>query len=94
LPSDISGRSLNRTIIEEESFVEEATRIEPDDRRRDEWLDWVKYQLSWVPEMYRPIGDRGLWVADVMISPPVRIIYRFDDNTVTLLGIERLDEQS
>jgi hypothetical protein len=54
----------------------------------------VKWQLSWVPEVEgRAIPDTDLYVVDFAITPPVRIVYRFDDNTVTLLGIERLDDQ-
>jgi hypothetical protein len=86
--------SPSRTVIESPEFSQDRERIQPLTQLWDAFffgLDWV---LSRNPEAGEQVYGLSYWMLVTEPSPGMprlRILYEFDDDTVTLLAVE-IDE--
>jgi hypothetical protein len=84
-------------VVESDLFAAKRDMLNPDVKRLDEILEGITFNLARSPEQGFPVSpDRRVWfmktVDWVRDLPQVRIWYRFDDATVELLTIEKVDD--
>ena len=85
-----------RTIREGKGFAEQKKNLRHSAKRLDEVLDGVTWALCRKPDCFPGLPDIKLYLAKTDPFPDVPALYiwyTFDDDTVTLLGIEEDADQ-
>ena len=77
-----------RTIVYAARFVSEMTKIEPNVRRADEFIEGAETILSRDPEAGCPVDGTQVWIV-CGHTVDAAIYYTFDENTVYFLSIEK-----
>jgi hypothetical protein len=93
--SRISQRSTGtiklRDIFEEPLFSEQLDRLAVSFRRRDEILEAVGFALARHPEIFPKIPGTSLSAITVILynnTPPVFFLFVYNEDRVTLVGVE------
>ena len=85
-----------RELLESALYVAQRDTISPDVQRMDELLEALTWGLGEDAEQFfRVLPNRNLWLAKTDPfpgAPSLRVWYTFDDNIVTLLSIEKIQE--
>lgn len=84
----------HRSVVEEARFVDELAAIDPDVRRTDEALFYVKDVLARDPEVGIRTPVPGVWIAPIFLptargtgARPASIFYTVTETAVHLLSI-------
>ena len=79
-----------RTVIESELFSIQKTQFSVTPYHLDELLDGIIWALSHRPDIFWEVdATKHIWLIKGVEQVPYRIWYTFNDETVTLLAIER-----
>lgn len=81
-----------RTVVESELFATQAAQFSINADAFDALLAGVTWALSNRPDIFWEIDPaKHIWLVKGVSQVPYRIWYTFNDETVTLLAIERVD---
>jgi len=81
-----------RTVIESELFATQAAQLSINADALDALLTGVIWALSNRPDIFSEIDPvKHIWLVKGVSQVPYRIWYTFNNETVTLLAIERAD---
>jgi len=83
-----------RTVIEEPWYEKQLAQLIPDRRVADHILNGVIATIAYEPEVGRATREpsvRAVPVTRTPLSPPMVLYYRWDENTVWLIGVRAAD---
>jgi hypothetical protein len=89
-PGGMAGQPrIPREIVESETFANQRSRAVASPRRLDDLIDGLLFTIARIPEDFPGIGGVSL-ARYVGPLDRLRIWFTYDDDFVTLQGIERV----
>ena len=89
----MAGTFKARDIKESELHSAQLRQIEQNAERTDESIQSIEWGLATNPEQFDKVPGRRLWAAKTdpfPNAPRLRVWFKFDDDTVELLSVERI----